>query len=190
MGEHKVDLRKFITPEYTAWVSRCIIEGTDQTEGFEVVLVPRNGASPKTYFTNDRGLSFRRATDIMQMPGRGIELGQRVEDPKIVSSLQRELSNWKQASGYSEKRVQICQVCGGLRSLFDSLPQTPTLLHLQTVGSIEQKALSVADNRVQEVNEELISLLDRLRTADAGDGGKILSPERFESFLAESQYRP
>ncbi len=185
-----MDLRKFITPEYTAWVSRCVIDGTDQTGGFEIDLVPRIGTSPRTYFTNDCGLSFRRATDIMQMPGWGIELGQHIEDPEIVSSLQRELSNWKHASGYSKKRAQICLVCGGLRSLLDSLPQTPTLLHLQTVGSIEQKALSVADNKVQEVDEELISLLDRLRAADAEDGGKILSPERFECLLAESQSRP
>jgi len=185
-----VDLRKFITPEYEAWVSRCVIEGTGQTVGFEIDLKPRIGTSPRTYFTDDCGLSFRRATDIMQMPGHGIELGQSVQEPKILSTLQYALSNWKQASGYSEKRDQICLVCGGLRSLLDSLPQTPTLLHLQTVGSIEQKARSVADNKVQEVDEELISLLDRLRAADAEDGRKILSPERFECFLAESQSRP
>jgi hypothetical protein len=181
---HKVDERNFLLAENRARVCRLVAETTGQTVGIQLeVLFGPFGVSHE-YFTRDDGGSFRHAASSLQ-PNLclNIELNASEGNPETVSTLRRVLATWRAASGHSARRAILRDACIGLKELLNSLSQTPTLSHLQDVGSIYFRSQSVPDNELQQVEDELTSLHRRLRAIDATDGEKIISPARFEQFL-------
>ena len=181
---HKADERNFLLGENGAWVCRLVAEATGQTVGVQLkVLFGPFGVS-REYFTRDDGGRFRHAASSLQLNlCLNIELNASEDNPETVSTLRQVLATWQAASGHSARRAIVRDTCIGLKELLNSLSQTPTLSHLQDVGSIYFRSQSAPDADLQQVEDELTALLARLRAVDAADGEKIISPARFEQFL-------
>jgi hypothetical protein len=178
--------RNFQVSGHTAWVCRLVTEDSGQTVGVRLKVLRPFACSPNDYFTNDAGNSFVQASNFFVSHGIDISLGEIEADTETITTLQQVFKTWESASGHSERRAVIRETCIGLRELFQSLTQTPSLSHLQDVGRIEAHGQSLPDQSLQELEEQLTALLRHLRSLDAGDGEKILSPQRFEKYLNQS----
>jgi hypothetical protein len=181
---HKADERNFLLRESRAWVCRLVAEATGQTVGVQLKVMFGPFGVSREYFTCDDGGRFRHVASSLQLNlCLNIELNASEDNPETVNTLRQVLATWRAASGHSARRAIVRDACIGLKELLNSLSQTPTLSHLQDVGSIYFRSQSAPDNELQQVEDELTGLLRRLRAIDAADGEKIISPARFEQFL-------
>jgi len=182
----KANERNFELSGYQAWVCHLVSKTTGQVLGVRLNVVAPFGCSPNCYITTDDGDNFQHVSSYLAANGVDLRLGEVETNQEILITLRQVLASWKRASGHSEKRDAIRDSCLGLRALLSSLPQTSTLAHLQDVGRIQANCQSIPDESIQQVEDELVGLFERLRTLEADDGDKILSPLRYEKFLSET----
>lgn len=182
----KADERNFIVSGHAAWVCRLIAEGTEQMVGVRLKVLRPFTSSPLSYFINEDGGSFRQVSNAIDSHGIGIEMsvGEAEANPEMLNTLRQALAIWKSASGLTERRSVIRERCIRLGKLLGSLSQTHVSAHLQDVRTIQEQSQSAPDDKVQDVEEELLALERRLVAADAEDGEKILSPKRHQKFLS------
>jgi hypothetical protein len=99
--------------------------------------------------------------------------------------LEQAFSIWKKASGYTERRNAIRERCIRLTKLLGSLRNSLVLSHFQDAKGIQQDSQTFPDDKLPQVEQDLMGLENRLRATDAEDGKKILNPERYKKFILD-----
>jgi hypothetical protein len=181
----KTDQRDFSIAEHRTLMYRVVAEATGQTVGILTVLSGPFGFQ-RNYFKIDDGSSFRHvAQKSLESYGRlNIELNAPERNPETVKTLRQALATWRAASGHSGRRAMVRERCIGLRELLNSLSQTSLESHLQSVRRIQEQSQSAPDDKLADLEEELLTLERVLLAANAEDGERILNPKRHEEFLS------
>jgi hypothetical protein len=180
-----VDGRDFTVSGNRAWVRRFVSEESGQPVGVKLKIARPFECAVSNFFTSDDGSSFQRCENFFGKTNLIMSLGDVESDPETVTVLREALAVWKMASGHTDRRTVIRETCKKLGALLTSLSGVSILPHVQDVSSIGNRSQSVPDATIAELEQELSALISRLRAIDAGDGKKILSPDRYEEFLAD-----